>query len=97
MALGADRPAILRLIVGRGMTLAAAGVALGAVAAHWAGILLSSTVYGVTAIPLADSGSPTAALAGVATLLVVVALAACYLPARRAAAIDPVASLRQGG
>ena len=97
MALGADRLAILRLIVGRGVTLAAAGVAIGAVAAHWAGIVLSSTVYGVTAIPLADSGSPTAALAGVATLLVVVALAACYLPARRAAAIDPVASLRQGG
>jgi putative ABC transport system permease protein len=84
MALGATRRDVLRLTVGRGMTLAvAAGVALALGATR----LLAGFLYGVTP-------SDPATFAAVALFLGAVALLASYLPARRAAAVDPVEALR---
>jgi putative ABC transport system permease protein len=87
IALGAGTRDVLRLVVGQGMVLAGAGVAIGLGAALAATRLLSALLYGV---------SPTDAMIFCATaaVLAAVALAASYLPARRAARIAPVVSLR---
>jgi predicted permease len=87
MALGAGRGAVLRLVVGRGLRLVALGVALGLAASLAAARLIQSQLYGVTA-------SDPATFAGITTLLLLVALAACWIPARRAAKVDPMAALR---
>jgi predicted permease len=88
MALGADSPALLRLILKQGMTPALLGVGAGLAIAFGATRLLGSLLYGV---------KPTdpASFAVVAIALTVVALAATYLPARRAAGVDPVIALRE--
>jgi ABC-type antimicrobial peptide transport system permease subunit len=88
MALGARRGAIFRMVVGRGLALAAAGAALGLGAA----LLLQRAVSG-----LLYELSPTdpATYAGVVALLALAALAASYLPARRATRVDPVTTLRE--
>lgn len=87
MAVGARAGDIFRLVLGEGLGLCLAGLALGLVAAWWLKRLASSLLFGV------DAGDPWT-FAAVSLLLATVALAACYLPARRAAALDPVVALR---
>lgn len=86
IALGAGRREILRLVVGQGARMATAGVGLGALSALALTRLMASQLFGVTAHdPLT--------FAAVALILIVVAMAACYLPARRAAGVDPLISM----
>ena len=89
MALGAQRGDVLRLVVGGGMKLAAIGVLLGLTAALALTRVLKSLLYGVTPFD-----APT--LGAVAVLLGLVALLACWFPARRAASVNPIVALRQG-
>jgi ABC-type antimicrobial peptide transport system permease subunit len=87
MALGAQQNKVLHQVLGEGLKLALTGAGIGLAAAFGLTRLMTSLLYGV---------SPTDPLtfAAVATLLVTVALAACYVPARRAAAVDPMVALR---
>jgi len=86
MALGAQRGDVLRLVMGESMTLVVAGVAIGLTAAIAAGRLVATLLYG-----LAATDAPTM-IAGVIVLIVVSAIAG-YLPARRAARVDPLVAL----
>ena len=87
LAIGAQRGDVLRLVVGEGFRMAAAGVAVGVIAALALSRLLASLLFGVTTTdPLIFSIS--------ATVLTSVALLACYIPARRAAKVDPMVALR---
>jgi len=87
MALGAESGRVARLFVGRGAQLVAAGVALGLAGSLALTRLLADMLFGVSA------GDP-AVLAGASLLLAAVAAAASYLPARRAALLDPMVALR---
>jgi putative ABC transport system permease protein len=87
MALGAQRKDVLQLILGAGVKTALLGVAIGIAAASGLTRLMTGMLYGVTA-------SDPLTFAGVAVLLVAVALFACYLPARRAMRVDPMVALR---
>jgi len=87
MALGAGGASVRRMVVGRALGLAGVGVALGLAAALAMSRLISSLLYEV---------SPTdpATLCAIAALLLIVAYLAAYLPARRAASMDPTSALR---
>jgi putative ABC transport system permease protein len=87
MALGAKPANVLRMVLREGMTLVAAGVALGIVAALMLTRLLEGMVYGVKV------RDPLIFIA-VNVLMVAVSLAACYIPARRATRVDPLEALR---
>jgi putative ABC transport system permease protein len=87
-ALGADAACLVRLVSGQGLSLAAAGLAIGLVGAVWVTRFLESLLFGIT------TRDPMTFLAVVAFLLA--ALVACYVPARRATRVDPVTSLRAG-
>ena len=87
MAAGADRGQVLRWVLRRALTLALAGVALGALGGLAARHLLTGLLYGVT-------GAHPLGLVAAAALLVTICLAAGYLPARRASRIDPAVTLR---
>jgi len=87
MALGARRTDVLRTVLGQGLRLALAGVVLGLAGAFVLTRVLSSLLYEVTS-------TDPATFASTALLLAAVALLASYLPARRAARIDPMVALR---
>jgi predicted permease len=87
MALGAQRSDIFRLVVGQGMALAAAGLALGLIAAAGLTRFLGSLLFHVNAFDPVTYG-------GVTVLLGAVAFLACYIPARRATRVDPLVALR---
>jgi putative ABC transport system permease protein len=86
MALGAQKSDVLRLVVRQGMTLAAIGVVVGLVGALGLTRVISNLLFGVGA------SDPTTFIV-ISLLLIAVAFVACYLPARRAAKLDPVIAL----
>ncbi len=87
MALGAQQNDVLRLIIGQGARMALVGVAIGIVAAMGLTRLMANQLFGV-------SPHDPITFVGVAVLLIIVAIAACYIPARRAMRVDPIIALR---
>jgi predicted permease len=87
VALGAKRRDILRLVLGQGLRMTLAGLAFGLLISLILTPFLRSQLFGVTTTDALTYGS-------VAVLLVAVALAACYIPARRAAKVEPMVALR---
>ena len=87
MALGARRWDIVRWVLGQGLTMAGIGVALGLAASLGAARLLQSFLFNIT------PADPVAVVSAIA-LMFMAAFTACYLPARRAAAADPIQTLR---
>jgi putative ABC transport system permease protein len=87
MALGADPRDVLRLVVGDGLKVAMTGVIAGVLAAYPAMRLMATLLYGV------ETGDPAVYLS-VAGMLTLVALAASYMPARRATRVQPMVALR---
>ena len=93
MALGADRGRVLKMVMRQGMTLAMVGVVLGLAGSYWltkyleSKLDLKSMLYGVKVSDPMTYGV-------IALILTVVALLACYIPARRATKVDPMVALR---
>ncbi len=87
IALGAGRRGVVAMVVRSGLALTLAGITLGLGGAYALSRTLESFVFGLT-----TTDAPT--FAAVAVLLGAVAMASCYLPARRAAATDPIETLR---
>jgi putative ABC transport system permease protein len=87
VALGAGRRAVLRLVLGQGLRLVGLGVALGVAGGAAVSRLLSSMLFGLSPFdPLA--------YVSVSLFLIVVALLACWIPARRATKVDPMIALK---
>ena len=87
MALGAETHHVLRLVIGQGMRLVGLGIVAGLAVAYWLTQWLSSWLYGVGVTDPLTFGL-------IAVLLTLVALLACYIPARRATKVDPLVTLR---
>jgi predicted permease len=87
MALGARQQDVLRLVLWQGTRLALLGVAIGLAVALTLSHLITGLLYGVSA-------TDPATFAGLATVLIAIAVAACWIPARRAMRVDPVVALR---
>ena len=87
LALGAQSHHVLWMVLKKGLALAIAGVVLGLGASFWLTRLLASLLFGV-------SRTDPATFAAVGVMAVLIALVACYLPARRATRIDPLIALR---
>ena len=88
MALGASRRQVLRLVLGQGMATALAGTALGIAGSWWVGRSMQGLFPGVPSLE-------PATFAAVALGLLAAALLACYVPARRAAGVDPLVAMRE--
>ena len=88
MALGAGHGQVLGLVISEGMQSALIGLAIGLPGVYFVGRALKSLLYQITAVDVR-------ALSGVVAVLLASALVACYVPARRATKIDPMAALRQ--
>jgi putative ABC transport system permease protein len=86
IALGAARGEVVRLVLGRGLRIVAAGTALGLVAAYAGARAIERQLFGVPAADLTT-------FVAVPLVLVVVAAVACWVPARRAARVDPAIAL----
>jgi predicted permease len=87
MALGAQPADVMRLVLGEGMLLTGLGIVFGVVASYGFAKSLASLLYEVSARDLSSFG-------GASLLFFIVALAACYIPARRAMRVDPMVALR---
>jgi ABC-type antimicrobial peptide transport system permease subunit len=87
LALGADAAAVLILVLRDGLKLVGIGLVLGAAGAVAISMALSRFLYGLSALD-------PASFAGAAVVLLVVAISACYFPARRASRLDPLTVLR---
>jgi putative ABC transport system permease protein len=87
LALGAPRAEVFRLIIGRGVALAATGAILGVVGATWLTRLMEGLLFEV-------SRTDPVTFAAVPIAMVAVAVFACYVPAKRAMQVDPVIALR---
>ena len=87
VALGAASADVLRLVVGQGLRLTVVGLALGSLAALAASRLLSGMLFGI-------SGADPVTFVSVAVVFLAIAFAACYVPARRAARVNPLVALR---
>ena len=87
MALGARPAVVQRMFLRYGVVLTGVGISIGLTAAAGLSRLMSSLLFGVTALD-------PATFALTAAVLFVVTMAACYIPARRAASIDPIETLR---
>ncbi|MPZ19129.1 MAG: FtsX-like permease family protein, partial [Luteitalea sp.] len=88
MALGAGQLHVRLQILREGLTLAAGGLVLGLLGAYGLGRAMQSTLYGTSALSVP-------VLLAVGTVLLAAAVVACYVPARRASAVDPMIALRQ--
>jgi ABC-type antimicrobial peptide transport system permease subunit len=86
MALGAGRDRVIRMILGEGALLALIGSLLGLFGAYFVGRALHSTFYGIGKVDFT-------AFTAVVCVLLITALVACFLPARRAASVDPMRAL----
>jgi putative ABC transport system permease protein len=88
MALGAQQKDVIRIVVGRGAWMIAFGLAIGTLAAAGVTQLMTDLLFGISA-------TDPSTFAGLAAFLAAVALVASYVPARRAARVDPVIALRE--
>jgi putative ABC transport system permease protein len=89
IALGATTEDVMRRVLKQGLEMAGAGLGLGLIGAYAASRAMQSSLYGTGVMDWC-------AFSAVAALLLVAALLACYVPARRASSVDPMVALRQG-
>jgi putative ABC transport system permease protein len=87
MALGASRERVVGMVLREGIMLAGMGLVLGWIGAYFVGRAMRSTLFGVGAIDMY-------AFSAVGLILILSALVACFIPARRAAAVEPIKALR---